>query len=106
MDSRLSQVPECRNYILEVLKDLKTPVFTNCPDGSSFDVRIEIYHDGSIGNVAVYGWTNAVWTPLYIQEIKTSQFPKWPDTMHSIIGQDYFTMWIKTGVYPLTLGPG
>ena len=106
VNDHLCQVPECYNYTVEILKDLKSPIFTNCPDGASFDLRIEIYPDGSIGNVAVYGWTNAVWTPLYIQAIKTSQFPKWPDRMHSIVGQDYLIMWINTGVYPEPQGPG
>jgi hypothetical protein len=106
MNDRLSQVPECRNYMLEVVKNLSSPIYTNCPDGTSFYARLEIYQDGIIGNVAVYGWTNAVYVPLYIQAIKKSHIPKWPATMHSIVGQDYFIMWLNTGVYPLSPGPG
>jgi hypothetical protein len=106
MDDRLSQVSECRDYILEVVKNLTSPIYTNCPDGASFYARLEIYQDGSIGNVAVYGWTNGVYVPLYIQAIKKSHIPKCPATMHSIVGQDYFIMWLHTGVYPLTPGPG
>ncbi|MGA9451268.1 MAG: hypothetical protein WBW41_07985 [Verrucomicrobiia bacterium] len=105
MEERLSYVPECRDYILEVTKNLSPPTYTNCPDGVSFYARLEIYQDGSIGSVAVYGWTNAVYVPLYIQAIKKSHIPKWPARMHSIVGQDYFIMWLNTGVYPVTPGP-
>ena len=106
MDGHLSQVPECRDYILEVIRSLTPPIYTNCPDGASFSVRLEIYQDGSIGNVAVYGWTNAVYVPLYIQAIKKSHISKWPARMHSVVGQDYFILWLHTGVYPLSPGPG
>jgi hypothetical protein len=98
MNHRLNEVPECGNHILEVLKNLNNSAYTNCSVGTTFNLRIEIYQDGSIGNVAVDGWTNAVRTPLFIQVIKKSHFPKWPDTMRSIVGQDYFIMWIDTGV--------
>jgi len=105
MLQRLLQKQECDHYLNYILAHLNSPIYTNCPDGASFKLRMEIYQDGSIGNVAVYGWTNAVYVPLYIQAIKKSHFPKWPDTMYSIVGQDYFIMWIDTGVYPLTVGP-
>ena len=104
MNARLCQVPECYNYTLEILKDLNESAYTNCSEGTTFDIRIEIYQDGSIGNVAVDGWTNAVSTPLFIQAIKKSHFPKWPDTMRSIVGQDYFIMWINSGM-PYPPGP-
>jgi len=98
MSARLNEVPECENYILEVLKNLNESAYTNCSVGTTFYLRIEIYQDGSIGNVAVDGWTNAIKTPLFIQAIRRSHFPKWPDTMHSIVRQDYFIMWTHTGV--------
>ena len=101
MDYRLSRVPECMDYILEVVKNLSPPIYTNCPDGASFHARLEVYQDGSIGNVAVYGWTDAVYVPMYIQAIKKSHIPKWPATMHSLVGRDYYVMWLSTGVYPL-----
>jgi hypothetical protein len=97
MMERLKGVAECEDYDLEVLRNLDQSAYTNCPLGTTFYLRIEIYQDGSIGNVAVDGWTDAVRTPLFIQAIKRSHFPKWPDTMHSIVGQDYFIMWIDTG---------
>ena len=101
MNARLNEVPECRKYILDILGNLNDSALTNCPVGTTFGLRLEIYQDGSIGNVTVDGWTNAVRTPLYIQAIRTSHFPKWPDTMRSIIGHDYFIMWIDTGMpYP------
>jgi len=106
MDDHLSQVPECRNYILEVIKNLAPPIYTNCPDGASFHARLEIYQDGSIGDVEVYGWTNSVYVPLYIHAIKKSHIPKWPTTMRAIVGHDYFIMWLHTGVYPVEAPPG
>ena len=104
MNDRLNELPECRNYILEVLRNLNESAYTNCSVGTTFNLRIEIYQDGSIGNVAVDGWTNAVGTPLFIEAIKKSRFPKWPDTMHSTVRQDYFIMWINTGT-PFPPGP-
>jgi hypothetical protein len=104
MNDSLNEVPECRNYILEVLTDLGESAYTNCSVGTTFDLRIEIYRDGSIGNVVVDGWTNAVSTPLFIQAIKQSHFPKWPDSMRSIVGHDYFVMWVNTGT-PFPPGP-
>jgi len=107
MSNRLNEVPECRNYILSVLRNLDGSSYTNgtLVIGTTFYLRIEIYQDGSIGNVAVDGWTNAVRTPLYMQAIEKSRFPKWPDTMRSIVGQDYFIMWIHTGL-SFPPGPG
>jgi hypothetical protein len=104
MNDRLNEVPECGNYILKVLGNLDESAYTNCPVGTTFYLRIEIYQDGSIGNVAVDGWTNAARTPLFIQAIKKSRFPKWPDTMRSIVGQDYFILWTDTGT-PFPPGP-
>ena len=104
MNDRLNEVPVCGNYILKVLGNLDESAYTNCPVGTTFYLRIEIYQDGSIGNVAVDGWTNAVRMPLFIQAIKKSRFPKWPDAMRSIVGQDYFIMWIHTGT-PFPPGP-
>jgi len=97
MIGRLNGLPECGNYILKVLGNLDESAYTNCPVGTTFYLRMEIYQDGSIGNVAVDGWTDAVRTPLFIQAIKKSRFPKWPDTMRAIVGQDYFIMWTDTG---------
>jgi hypothetical protein len=105
MNDRLNEVPECRDYILEVLRNLNESAYTNCPVGPTFYLRIETYQDGSIGNVVVDGWTDAVRTPLFIQAIKQSQFPKWPDKMRSILGHDYFVMWVHTG-NPFPPGPG
>ncbi|HEY1662946.1 MAG TPA: hypothetical protein VGI03_11050 [Verrucomicrobiae bacterium] len=98
MNDRLLEVPECRNYTYEILGKLNNAAFTNCPVGTTFYLRLEIYQDGSIGNVAVNGWTNAIHVPLYIRDIKKSQFPKWPETMRNIVGKDYFIMWINTGM--------
>ena len=101
MNDRLNEVPECSSYLNQVLQCLNGSAYTNCPVGTTFRLRIEIYQDGSIGNVAVYGWTNAVRTPLFIQAIKMSHFPKWPDAMHSMVWRNYFIMWIDTGCpYP------
>jgi hypothetical protein len=101
---RLKEVPECSNYTLQVLGCLNPGAYTNCPIGTTFRLRIEIYQDGSIGNVSVDGWTDAVRTPLFIQAIEMSHFPKWPDAMRSIVGRDYFIMWIDTGC-PYPPGP-
>ncbi|MGH7989211.1 MAG: hypothetical protein ACREDS_03315 [Limisphaerales bacterium] len=97
MNARLNEVPECSDYIQEILSNLNESAYTNCPVGTTFYLGMEIYRDGSIGDVAVGGWTNAVSTPLFIRDIKQSHFPKWPDAMHSIVGHDYFIMWIDTG---------
>jgi hypothetical protein len=104
MNDRLKEVPECSSYILQVLQCLNPGAYTNCPLGTTFWLRTKIYQDGSIGNVSVDGWTNAVRTPLFIQAIETSHFPKWPDAMRSIVGRDYFIMWIDTGC-PYPPGP-
>jgi hypothetical protein len=104
--NRLLQVPECQDYVQSFWKYLNHPLFTNCPDGSSFDVRMEIYQDGRMGSVDVYGWSNAVYTPLYIDTIKQSKLPKWPKKMHSVVGKNYFVFWFSTGVYPIPVGPG
>jgi hypothetical protein len=104
MNDRLNEVPECRSYILAVLSDLNQSAYTNCSVGTTFYLRLEIYQNGSIGNVAVDGWTNAVSTPLFIQCIKQSHFSKWPDSMRSIVGRDYFVMWVHTGT-PSPPGP-
>jgi hypothetical protein len=97
VNDRLKQVPECSSFITQALQCLNPGAYTNCPLGTTFQLRIEMYQDGSIGNVAVYGWTDAVRTPLFIQDIKLSYLPKWPDAMRSIVGRDYFIMWIDTG---------
>lgn len=93
---RLKEVPECSSYYPQLMQWLNTGAYTNCPPGTIFWLRMEIYQDGSIGNVAVYGWTNAVSTPLFIKDIKMSHFPKWPERMRSIVGRDYFIMWVHT----------
>jgi hypothetical protein len=101
MNERLNEIPECGNYVLEVLRNFNASAYTNCSVGTTFELRTEIYQDGSIGNVAVVGWTNAVSTPLFIEAIKRSHLPKWPDTMRPIVGRDYFIMWTDTGCpYP------
>jgi hypothetical protein len=102
--ARLNEVPECEKYFNKVLGDFDVSAYTNCPVGTTFDLGIEIYQDGSVGSVVVDDWTNAVQTPLFIQAIKKSHFPKWSDTMRSIVGQDYFVMWINTGS-PFPPGP-
>jgi hypothetical protein len=104
MNDRLNEVPECRNYILAVLGNLNQSAYTNCSVGTTFYLRLEIYQNGNIGNVAVDGWTNAVSTPLFMQAIKQSHFPKWPDSMRSIVGHDYFVIWVHTGT-PFPPGP-
>jgi hypothetical protein len=93
----MDEVPECRNYVLEVINNLNQSAYTNVAVGTTFYLRMEIYQDGSIGDVAVDGWTSPVRTPLFIQAIKGSHFPKWPGSMRSIVGHDYFIVWIDTG---------
>jgi hypothetical protein len=72
---------------------------------ASFDVRLEIYWDGKIGNLAIYGATNV--PQPYIQAIKEcSPFPKWPDKMRAIIRKEYWVMYISSGFNLEPPGPG
>jgi hypothetical protein len=110
----LEENPECRNYIHDILNDIstETPVFDHAfnsvPHDTSFDVRIELHQDGSIGNIAIYGYTNPVVTMPYIKAIKDcSPFPKWPDKMRSVVKGEYWVMYITCDLKmtPLTVGP-
>ena len=101
---------QCRAYTATVLDTIvkKTSGFdaSKWPQDARFYVRIEIHPDGSIGNVAIGGYTNAVATPLYIRAIKDSApLPKWPANMRSIVGQDYWVMYIHTGFNMTPPGP-
>ena len=107
MDWHLQVFPECRDYMAEVLKAISTKTaaldYSRYP-AATFDVRVEIYQDGRIDNVAIYGDTNI--PPNYIQAIKDcSPFPKWPDKMRAIVGQEYWVMYISSG-FGLTVPPG
>ena len=101
---------ECVNYINEVLRIISAkasgPDYSKYAGFGEFDIRIEIYQNGSIGNVSIYGYTNAVLTPLHIQAIKhCSPLPPWPDKMRAIVGQEYWVMYIRSG-FGAEPGPG
>ena len=107
MNWHLQVFPECRDYMDVVLKAISTKTaaldYSRYP-AATFDVRVEIYQDGRIDNVAIYGDTNI--PPNYIQAIKDcSPFPKWPDKMRAIVGQEYWVMYISSG-FGLTVPPG
>jgi hypothetical protein len=108
IDRHLQEVPECRDYMHEVLKAIVTKTdawdYSKYPE-AKFDVRVEIYQDGRIGNVAIYGDTNI--PPNYIQAIKDcSPFPKWPDKMRAIVGQEFWVMYINSGYSSTPPPPG
>jgi len=90
-------VPECRDYDAKLISDIANKWFglldTNRfhhPDNGTIVARFKLHQDGNVSDIKISGNTNALVAPFCIQAIKDcSPFPKWPDKMRSIVGQDY-----------------
>lgn len=107
MDYHMLDVPECQDYMNEVMvaigKRTDALDYSKFPS-AVFELRLEIYQDGRIRSIAICGDTNI--PPAFIQAIKNcSPLPKWPDRMRPVVGGPYWVMYIDSG-FNLSAPPG
>jgi hypothetical protein len=89
--------PELQDYDQKLVSSIENRWY-ELMDKSQYDVsdnekivaRFKLHQDGTVSDIKTSGNTNALAAPLCIQAIQDcSPFPKWPDKMRSIVGQDY-----------------
>jgi hypothetical protein len=106
-DYHMLDVPECKDYMDQVMaaigKRTDTLDYSKFPS-AAFELRLEIYQDGTIRSIAICGDTNI--PPAYVQAIKNcSPFSKWPDRMRPVVGGPYWVLYIDSG-FNLSAPPG
>jgi lipoprotein NlpI len=70
------------------------------PDDGNIVATFKLHRDGSVSDIEISGNSNSPIAPFCVQAIMDcSPFPKWPDKMHPVAGQDYrkikFTFYVN-----------